>query len=365
MFHTLQLLWLRRLPQDRSEYPDSFAQCLGSYKVQDGRNVTIKCVTCPECPPGQEPTPSCGSNISTETSTVCQICGPQTYSEEHGSERCKSCQQCGLRETISACTTTKGTQCGACPRWHYQADFTLNSCKECSTCCGGRRYAELACMYLKHCARKNCTQQTETKQNHVLKLERVLKVFPTLARAQYQRRKENQDGTQIDVRGPRNLVPADIKFHKKKTSTRFKRENGVPAEVNEVPTRFEAVDLNSSTKPMTHRYYGAVATWSSSADKLERASVDTAPNNHSTVPMELTSSYFGDVKQLLRILIVLVGVGILLLLFIAIVVTCICWGRIRIQWRQIQRSACCISHVGESEESLPVLSYSTPQLGKT
>lgn len=358
MFHTLQLLWLRRLPQDRSEYPDSFAQCPGSYKVQDGRNVTIKCITCPECPPGQEPTPSCGSNISTETSTGCQSCGPQTYSEEHGSERCKSCQQCGLRETINACTTTKGTQCGACPRWHYQADFTLNSCKECSTCCGGRRYAELACMYLKHCARKNCTHKTETKKNHVLKSERVLKVFPTLARAQYQRRKENQDDTQTDVRGPRNLVSADIKFHINKTSTRLKREDGVPAEVNEVPTRLEAMDLNPSTNPMTGGDYNAVTRLST------LASVDTAPNNHSMAPMALASSYFGDVKQLLRILIVLVGFGILLLLFIAAVVTCICWRRIRIQWREMQRSACCISHLGESEESLPVLSYSTPQLGK-
>ena len=114
-----------KLPQEQNASPDGFNQCLDlSYQVQNDKNVTFQCKTCPLCSPGYEPSPECGSAIFSDTPTVCTICVPKTYSEEYDSA-CKKCLRCGLRKTISPCTVKKSTQCGNCPTGHYQEDYVV------------------------------------------------------------------------------------------------------------------------------------------------------------------------------------------------------------------------------------------------
>ena len=356
-YFSSQLWCLWKLPQEHNAYPDGFLQCPDlSYKVQNARNVTIKCTSCPDCPPGQEPTPPCGSNISKETASECSICRPKTYSEEHGSGTCKPCPNCGLRETINPCTSERGTQCGDCPRRHYQADLAINSCKECSKCCGGRSYAELECIYLKQCRRKNCTQQTEIKKNRVLKLEGTNKIFPTLVRAAYHMRIAASEGLM-------SRVNKNTRF-KREVNTTLQKPNYLidPDDTVVVnSTKFQAEDSNPSTTLIAER--------SATTSKLEKASFGTTSESNVMEPTVVpSSSYFGDgdVKKLLKILIGLACFGVLLLLFIATVVTCICWKRIQSQ--QMQGSAytitCCARYIGEGY--LPVLhsDYSTPQSGE-
>ena len=173
-------MWcLLQLPEDHDEYPHGFACAESTHKILDQRNVTISCKPCLECPLGQQPVPPCGSTVQSETSTECRECPPDTYKESLGTGKCKPCQTCGLRQTISQCTPEKNTLCGECPRGYYQEDYKLDSCKRCSTCCGVKRFAELKCIYLKQCVRKNCTQQLKIKESSVLKSEDFAKLFVT------------------------------------------------------------------------------------------------------------------------------------------------------------------------------------------
>ena len=173
-------MWfLLQLPEDHDEYPHGFACAELTHKILDQRNVTISCKPCLECPLGQQLLPPCGSTVQSETSIECRECPPDTYKESLGTGKCKPCQTCGLRETISQCTPEKNTLCGECPRGHYQEDYKLDSCKRCSTCCGVKRFAELECIYLKQCVRKNCTQQLKIKESSVLKSEDFAKLFVT------------------------------------------------------------------------------------------------------------------------------------------------------------------------------------------
>ena len=178
----VQVWSLQRLPEDHDEYPDGFTCPDSAYKILDHRNVTISCKACLECPLRQQLLPPCGRTTKSETTIECRNCPPDTYKESKGADKCKPCQTCGLRETISQYTPEKDALCGKCHRGKYQENYTLESCKRYSTCCGVKRFAELKCIYLKQCVRKNCTKQVKIKESSVLRWEdsvRVVKLFAT------------------------------------------------------------------------------------------------------------------------------------------------------------------------------------------
>ena len=184
--------------------------------------MTMSCKPCPECPLGQQLVPPCGSKTQPETSIGCSKCPPGTYKESQGIGNCKLCQTCGLRETIRQCTPEKNTLCGECPRGYYQEDYTLDSCKRCSTCCGVKRFAELECIYLKQCVRKNCTQHLKTKESSVLKSEDFAKLFATESTG-HEREVTQRSASQSDNPAhARNWELEDIVLQLKKS--RSKRE---------------------------------------------------------------------------------------------------------------------------------------------
>ena len=94
------------------------------------------CVTCPECPEGQGLSTQCGSRVPKGTKIQCVLCQANvSYSNSHGIESCKACQECGLRNVIQHCTTEKNRICGTkCPQGFYLDDNHI--CQECYFCCG-------------------------------------------------------------------------------------------------------------------------------------------------------------------------------------------------------------------------------------
>ncbi|KAJ7383296.1 tumor necrosis factor receptor super member 27 [Desmophyllum pertusum] len=99
-------LW--KLPQVHDAYPDDFSPCpASSYKILDDQNITTGCTPCPECLSGQQPIPPCGSTMQSEVAIECRACPSETYKEDDGIGTCKPCQTCGLRETITQCTSQK------------------------------------------------------------------------------------------------------------------------------------------------------------------------------------------------------------------------------------------------------------------
>ena len=207
--------------------------------------MTISCKPCLECPLGQQLLPPCGSTTKSETSIECRKCPPNTYKESQGTGKCKPCQTCGLREAISQCTPEKNALCGECPRGHYQEDYELDSCKRCSTCCGIKRFAELECIYLKQCIRKNCTQQIKLKESNVPKSEDVAKLFAIESTGQ-ERAVTQRSASQSDNPAPeRNWTLEDIVPQLKKS--KFKREVTVTMEsADSVKSTFQRVEEAST-----------------------------------------------------------------------------------------------------------------------
>ena len=361
----LWCLW-RALPQEQNAYPDGFVQCPDlSYKVQNDRNVTIKCTSCPDCPPGHEPTPPCGSTIFKETPIWCRMCRTKTYSDEYGSGTCKPCQRCGSRETISPCTPEKATQCGDCPRKHYQEDFTIDSCKECSRCCPEKSYAELECIYLKQCKRKNCTKEMGNKQSRVPKLSEIIQTLSIPGRTTTERRKEHRVALQsITVEKIGMSIPEDILSTVK--NPRLIREVKRTLQKDDVNAHVTAIAEASSISKAD----GLIqpATGKLVAKSTSQEGLDIATEQNIVEPtVSLNSSYFGSFSKRLNVLVVFVVLIFVALIFIAIILVCNSWkrmpsGQLHWKWSSI---AFCLKNEDESEEYQPMLQNSPPQSGQT
>ena len=294
--------------------------------------MTISCKPCLECPLGQQPVPPCGSTVQPETSIECRECPPDTYKESQGTGKCKPCQTCGLRGTISQCTPAKNTLCGECPRGYYQEDYTLDSCKRCSTCCGVKRFAELECIYLKQCVRKNCTQQLNIKESSVLKSEDamgVAKLFATELTA-HERAVTQQSASQSDsLAHARNWVLKDIVNQLKKSQ--FKREVNVmmksvnsgrntSQEVEEASTYTLKGNNSNPATPASVEDNG-VASEPTLQSKLQEGFGTTSDASVGEPTLPSTSSNSVNGNMLLAILIVLVAgfLGIAILVVVLII----------------------------------------------
>ena len=312
--------------------------------------MTISCKPCLECPLGQQLLPPCGSTTKSETSIECRKCPPNTYKESQGTGKCKPCQTCGLREAISKCTPEKNALCGECPRGHYREDYALDSCKRCSTCCGIKRFAELECIYLKQCIRKNCTQQLKLKESSVPKSEDVAKLFATESTGE-ERAVTQRSASQSDNPAPaRNWMLEDIVPQLKKS--KFKREVTVTMEsADSGKSAFQRVEeastytLNgNNSNPFTPASVegNGVASLSSPRSKLHKGFGIAFDASVGESTMQSSSSNSGYISKLLTILILLVGIVIVLIL-IAIIMA---WKN---QCGQCPGSictvTCCIKHI--------------------
>ena len=265
--------------------------------------MTISCKPCLECPLGKQLLPPCGSLTKSKTSIECRECPPDTYKESQGTGKCKPCQTCGLREIISQCTPEKNALCGECPRGYYQEDYTLESCKRCATCCGVKRFAELECIYLKQCLRKNCTQQLKIKESSALKLEDVTKLLATGSTA-HERAVTQGSASRSDYPAPaRNWILVDIVPQLKKS--KFKRE------VNVKMQRAES-GKSSSQRVAGANTYSLKGNNSTPQNKLYKGFATVSDASVGEPTMQSISSNTGNVGNLLTILIVLVGIAIML-----------------------------------------------------
>ena len=267
--------------------------------------MTIICKPCLECPLGQQLLPPCGSSTKSETSIECRECPPDTYKESQGPGKCKPCQSCGLREIISQCTPEKNALCGECPRGYYQEDYTLESCKRCSTCCGVKRFAELECIYLKQCLRKNCTQQLKIKASSALKSEYVTKLFATESTA-HERAVTQGSASRSDNPAPAgNWISVDIVPQRKKC--KFK------GEVNVKMHRTESgkISYQRVAEANTYSLKGINSTPQNKLHMGFKAALDASVGEST---MQSSSSNSGYISKLLTILILLVGIVIVLIL---------------------------------------------------
>lgn len=350
-------LWcLWKLPQEQNASPDGFSQCPDlSYKVQNDKNVTVQCKTCPVCSPGYEPSPTCGRTIFADTPTECTICGPKTYSDEYDSGACKKCPRCGLRKTISPCTVKKSTQCGNCPKGYYQEDYTIDSCKQCSLCCEGRWYAELECIYLRQCRRKDCVQQQKKETSDIGRLGRSRKMFPSFTHSA----SENVGlGVQDVISSHENQ---EQRFKRETNKTLQQVDGGEMERQNDTMIR-----LQSKTASVAAVDHEAATPWSS-VDMLENASWQTSlPLRDAKPTAALAPSYFDDVKKLLIILITLVAIVLLFLVFKACVFAFICWKKIQSTHLQCVSGcsdSCFAKYVANDAEYLPMFYQSKIQTG--
>lgn len=164
-FLLAQLFILPELPQANNN-PDGTCPT-SSYTILGHQNTTIGCQLCPDCAPGHQLTPPCGSKLQQNAASItCTTCPSQSFKERHGSAACKACRTCHPRETTSPCTSETNAHCGGCPRGTYQWGYTVDSCKKCSTCCAIKRFAEVECFYLRRCLRKNCTKEMESGERN-------------------------------------------------------------------------------------------------------------------------------------------------------------------------------------------------------
>ena len=161
----MKSLW-DELQEDNEEfYPDGLDQCpQETYTLDEHGSSRVKCISCPQCPAGTEPTPPCGKTLAVKLTGECVPCGKGTFSDETGSAACKACFDCGLREVVSSCTTEKDAECKKCPSSHYEDQMT-HGCKHCSFCCGRNTAAHLECITSKMC-KGNCSQMAKFKRKY-------------------------------------------------------------------------------------------------------------------------------------------------------------------------------------------------------
>ena len=152
-FHLLisqiKYIWDKLEENDDEFYPDGLNKCPPDTYPLD-YSERVKCFSCPRCPSGMEPTPSCGHNFSCELKGECVPCRTGTYFNYANSDACKTCTDCGSRDTLISCNTERDAKCKEFPWFHFE-DPTTNTCKHCDFCCGRNSSARLKCITSKMC----------------------------------------------------------------------------------------------------------------------------------------------------------------------------------------------------------------------
>ena len=97
-----------------------------------------KCLECPDCPAGSQPSVPCGSSVAYGTPVHCIPCQlGKTYSNKYGKEACKACTLCSQGKAIKKnCTLFSNSECDdKCSHGFYSVPFVFG-CFRCIQCCG-------------------------------------------------------------------------------------------------------------------------------------------------------------------------------------------------------------------------------------
>jgi len=96
-----------------------------------------KCLECPDCPAGSQPSVPCGSSVAYRTPVHCISCQlGKTYSDKYGKEACKACTVCSQGKAIKKnCTLFSNSECDdKCAHGFYSEPFIFD-CFRCARCC--------------------------------------------------------------------------------------------------------------------------------------------------------------------------------------------------------------------------------------
>ncbi|KAM7430739.1 hypothetical protein ABFA07_018620 [Porites harrisoni] len=174
------LTWTKALWEDLQNasaafYPDGLDKCPPDTYTIDDNKIRVRCIECPTCPAGQEPSPPCGSTLVRKAVGDCVPCKAGTYSDKADSITCKVCTDCGSKEILSSCTIETNARCRECPYMQYD-DETSNTCKPCSLCCEENSVAQKNCLTSRICP-GNCFQLTPIQEKyHSFKLQKLVAI---------------------------------------------------------------------------------------------------------------------------------------------------------------------------------------------
>lgn len=127
-----------------------------------------KCLECPDCPEGSQPSVPCGSSVAFGTDIHCVRCQlGKTYSDKYGKRQCEACTVCSKGKAIKKnCTLSSNTECdNKCAVGFYPAPFIF-ACFRCEKCCGDGKdeLAQECANYEKKCkARSTPCENLPTK----------------------------------------------------------------------------------------------------------------------------------------------------------------------------------------------------------
>ena len=129
-----------------------------------------KCLECPYCFKGQEPSVPCGSSVPYGTPVHCVQCQlGETYSDRYGKEQCKACRVCFPGKAIKKnCTVSSNTECDdKCLRGYYKEQFIFG-CHPCTECCNDEKdeIAEECVNSKKKCKVRSMPCSRESKRSN-------------------------------------------------------------------------------------------------------------------------------------------------------------------------------------------------------
>ena len=140
-----------------------------------------KCLECPYCFKGQEPSVPCGSSVPYKTPVDCVECqSGKTYSDADGKEQCKACRVCSGKAIKKNCTVSSNTECDdKCLPGYYKEPFIFG-CHPCTDCCNDEKdeIAEECANSEKKCKVRSTPCSRESKRSNTSETVR-LKVSTT------------------------------------------------------------------------------------------------------------------------------------------------------------------------------------------
>ena len=100
-------------------------------------DTRYKCLECPDCPAGFQPSVSCGSSVEYGTPVHCVKCALGTYSNIYGKIQCHSCTVCSEGKAIkNNCSLFANTECDDKCIDGYYHEALISDCFRCAECCG-------------------------------------------------------------------------------------------------------------------------------------------------------------------------------------------------------------------------------------
>lgn len=101
-------------------------------------DTRYKCLECPDCPAGSQPSVSCGSSVEYRTPVRCVKCTlGRTYSNIYGKSQCQECTVCSEGRAIkNNCSLFANTECDDKCIDGYYHEALIFKCFRCAECCG-------------------------------------------------------------------------------------------------------------------------------------------------------------------------------------------------------------------------------------